>query len=124
MAVIGMDVSKWQGIVPWGSDATREQFAVMKATEGGLVPGTPDAQAIALFGLDPTFRANWAQAKACGMIRGAYHFARPDLGNSPINEARWFLSVVGQLEPGDFLAVDAECAGGNFAAWFREHLAY
>lgn len=119
-----MDVSKWQGVVPWASDAAREGFAFMKATEGGLVPGTGDAQAIQLFGLDPQFRANWHQSRAVGLIRGAYHFARPDLGNSAAAEAAWFLYVVGDLLPGDLLALDAECGGGNFGQWCRQWLAY
>lgn len=119
-----MDVSKWQGIVPWASDAAQEGFAFMKATEGGLAPGTSDAQAIQLFGLDPQFRANWHQSRAVGLIRGAYHFARPDLGNTPAGEAAWFLYVVGDLLPGDLLALDAECQGGMFGEWCREWLAY
>lgn len=120
----GMDVSKWQRSVPWTADASKVQFAIMKATEGALTPGTSDASAVAQFGLDPDFRTNWAQSRVAGLVRGAYHFMRPDLGNSADAEAAWFLSVVGTLEPGDFLALDAECAGGNWGAWVREWLAH
>jgi hypothetical protein len=120
----GMDVSKWQGLVPWVADAAREGFAMMKATEGGLIPGTSDAAAVALAGLDPQFRHNWQQAKACGMVRGAYHFARPDLGNSAKAEADWFIHVVGSdLQPGDLAMLDFEPPGTvNWLGWMTEWL--
>src|SRR5258706_1239180 len=121
---VGSDVSKWQGIIQWDSWRGGQDFALIKATEGSLSPGTPDAIAIAEFGLDPQFRRNWAEAKRCGLVRGAYHFARPDLNNAPDWEAAWFLSVVGQLDAGDLLMLDAECQGGNWNAWCREWLAY
>jgi hypothetical protein len=35
------------------------------------------------------------------MLVGAYHFARPDLGNNAADEARWFVSVAGNyIKPG------------------------
>lgn len=96
----------------------------MKATEGGMAPSTPDATGIKWFGLDPTFRANWAGSKAAGVVRGAYHFGRPDLGNTPEAEADWFLSrVLPGLQPGDLLALDLESGTGNLAAWAARWLA-
>lgn len=96
----------------------------MKATEGALSAGTPDGSAIAQFGLDPDFRANWAGARAAGLVRGAYHFGRPDLGNSPEAEAAWFWSVVGgSIEPGDLIALDLESGSGNLAGWTARFLA-
>lgn len=124
MAVTGGDISKWQGSINWAA-WKGQTFVVMKATEGSELPGTSDAAAIRDFGLDPTFRANWANAKANGLIRGAYHFARPDLGNTAAREAEWFLEVVGTLEPGDFLMLDFEPpSSGNYAAWVAQWLAY
>lgn len=122
----GSDVSKWQGIIQWDAWRQGQDFALIKATEGSLAPGTSDSIAIAEFGLDPQFRRNWAEAKRVGLIRGAYHFARPDLNNAPDWEAAWYLWVVRSagLESGDLLMLDAECQGGNWNAWMREFLAY
>jgi lysozyme len=53
------------------------------------------------------------------MIRGAYHYARPD-SNSTIDEVQHFISAldrVGGLEPGDLLALDIESGSGNVALW-------
>lgn len=52
-------------------------------------------------------------------MRGAYHFGRPDLGNSPEAEAEWFYSVVNGsgIEPGDLLALDLEMGTGSLA-WY------
>lgn len=120
--VLGMDISKWQGVENWNVNAPKIQFALMKATEGALTPGTSDAVAIKEFGLDPQFRTNWAQAKAHGLVRGAYHFARPDLGNSAAQEAAWFVHVVGSdLQPGDIVALDFEPTPSvNWAGWATE----
>jgi len=122
----GVDVSKWQAGITWsqvkGAGIT---FAIIKATEGGLTPGTSDITAINNYGLDPRFRANWAGARAAGLIRGAYHFARPDLGSAPNAEAAWFLSVVGNLQTGDLLALDMEpTPAGNWSGWVKAWLAY
>ncbi len=35
------------------------------------------------------------EAHAAGMLIGAYHYARPDLGNDAADEARYFVSVAG-----------------------------
>ena len=125
MTIRGIDVSKWQGKINWAQVAAGgEAFAIIKATEGALRPGLADAQAIAQFGLDPDFRANWAEAKAAGLVRGAYHFGRPDLGNSPEAEADWFWSIVGPvLEPGDLIALDLESGSGDLHAWAARFLA-
>lgn len=114
----GIDCSKWQGAIDWSKIvADGFAFTFIKATEGSERAGTTDAQAIADYGEDPDFRANWAGAKAAGLVRGAYHFARPDLGGNPEWEADWFLSVV-RPEPGDLLAIDFEpTPAGQWGAW-------
>jgi lysozyme len=123
----GIDVSKWQGAIDWPAVAADGvAFAIVKATEGALKPGTPDAEAIDKKGLDPSFRSNFSHARAAGLVRGAYHFGRPDLGNGPDAEAEWFYSVVGpSLHPGDLIALDLESGLGNLAPWaaeFMKHL--
>jgi GH25 family lysozyme M1 (1,4-beta-N-acetylmuramidase) len=78
----GIDVSGNQGAIDWPTVATQEQFAVIKAVEG-------------IGWTDPRFVANWAGAKAAGLLRSAYSFARFDLGNRGGDEARYLLSVAG-----------------------------
>jgi GH25 family lysozyme M1 (1,4-beta-N-acetylmuramidase)/LysM repeat protein len=102
--LVGIDVSDFQGVVDWDSVAQTHQFAFCKATEGtGFVAHT--------------FQQNWAGIKAAGIVRGAYHFARPD-NNAPEDEANHFLQQVGdQLEPGDLLALDLETGTGDKSGW-------
>lgn len=64
----GIDVSHYQGSINWGSVRNGGiQFAWIKATEGTTYR-------------DPRFDNNYPAAYHAGVIRGAYHFARP--GNS------------------------------------------
>lgn len=111
MSLQGIDVSMWQPSDFHLLPAAGYGFAICKATEGG-----PDAAGRVY--LDPTFAAKWAGIKAAGLLRGCYHFARPDLGNSAQAEADAFLTRIGSLlEPGDFCALDLEKGGGDLAAW-------
>ena len=75
-AIHGVDVSKYQGAIDWSAArAGGVQFAWIKATEGGDH-------------VDDRFAQNWAEAKAAGVPRGAYHFVywcRP-----PREEMAWF----------------------------------
>jgi lysozyme len=82
----GIDVSHYQGNVNWGSVKNAGcVFAFAKATEGTSV-------------LDATFAANWAGMQSAGVIRGAYHFYRPQQDST--QQAQFFLSVV-KIQPGD-----------------------
>ena len=64
--VPGMDVSRYQGTVDWqGAWANGARWAYVKATEGTTFQS-------------PTFPEQFQGARDAGMIRGAYHFARPD----------------------------------------------
>jgi lysozyme len=109
----GIDVSNNNGQIDWGAVAGAGYgFAVAKASEGTDF-------------VDSYFAANWAGMKANGMVRGAYHFARPD-DNSAENEANFFLDTiqgqVGDLEAGDFLALDLEVGSGDLGAWALQFL--
>lgn len=65
----GIDVSHYQGTINWSSvKAAGIQFAYIKATEDTTYK-------------DPDFSANYLNAYNAGVIRGAYHFARPDLSS-------------------------------------------
>src|SRR5688500_18892234 len=103
-----IDVSNNNGQVNWGAVAGAGYvYAVAKVTEGtGFV--------------DQTFATNRAQMKVNGLVRGAYHFARPD-DNKAEDEAKFFLDSikqqVGDLEVGDFLALDLEVGSGDLGEW-------
>jgi lysozyme len=103
----GIDVSDEQGNPNWHQvAASGRQFVITKATEG-------------IGWKAVSFAANWAGIKEAGMLRGAYHYARPDLGNTPDAEASYFLQVVqaAGLQAGDFLALDLEVNSANLAGW-------
>ncbi|HUB07532.1 MAG TPA: GH25 family lysozyme [Myxococcales bacterium] len=104
----GADLSSYQGAVDWASvAATGLTFSIAKATEGNDID-------------DSEFAANWAGMKANGVIRGAYHFFRPNEGNGA-GQADFFLGQVadaGGFGPGDlppFLDWESSCdyAGNN-----------
>jgi GH25 family lysozyme M1 (1,4-beta-N-acetylmuramidase) len=73
----GIDVSHYQGTINWASvKAAGIQFAWIKATEGTSYK-------------DPNFNANYLHAYNNNVIRGAYHFARPDV-SSGASQATYF----------------------------------
>jgi lysozyme len=95
--VIGEDRSSYQAVASWGGNF----FGFAKATEG---TGWSD----------PTFAANWANLKAAGKVRGAYHFFHP--ADDPLEQARFFVAGVknrGGLVPGDVLIADVEITVGT-----------
>ena len=108
VTIPGCDVSNWQGAIDWAKVAGGGyQFALCKASEGTTFT-------------DPTFAANWAGAKTAGLVRGAYHYCRPDLGNTPAAEVATFaraLEAAGGVAPGDVIALDAETGNGNLLAF-------
>lgn len=94
----GIDVSNNNGRIDWDQVAgAGVAFAIAKVSEGvGFV--------------DPDFAGHWAEMKRVGLVRGAYHFARPSR-NGPIAEAMRFLAALnagGGVEVGDFVALDLE----------------
>jgi GH25 family lysozyme M1 (1,4-beta-N-acetylmuramidase) len=101
----GIDVSKWQGTIDWSKVAGAGiRFAIARATKGRTY-------------VDPTFQANVNEARANGIVVGAYHRATPS-GGATANiadaraEANHYLDVaspgVGDLIP----ALDIEETGG------------
>ena len=99
----GPDVSDHQPSVNWGRVASSgHRLAVAKATEG-------------LTWRSKVFPARWKAMQDAGLVRGAYHFARPQPGRSGRDEAEFFLSVVddaGGFRPGDLRPVlDLEAYG-------------
>ncbi len=106
--VIGPDVSHFQDSINWPAvAASGVGFVITKATEG-------------ITYVDPMFATNWHGMNASGIrIRGAYHFGRP--GEDAATQAHHFVSSVGALSPGEFLALDIEVTDGMapsvVAAW-------
>jgi len=74
---VGVDVSHYQGSINWKTVQSRHiQFAWIKATEGTSYR-------------DPKFNSNYTNAYKAKVIRGAYHFARPDLSGGDA-QAKYF----------------------------------
>ncbi len=99
--VPGIDVSHWNGKIDWKKvrgDGIR--YAFIKATEGDTYE-------------DDTFPPNWKGAKSVAILRGAYHFFRPNI--DPKKQADLFISYVkdtgdlGELPP----ALDLEVQDGQ-----------
>lgn len=84
----GIDVSHYQGVIRW--DRVKDagiQFAYIKATDGASFT-------------DSCLKWNWAQSKAAGVPRGAYHFYRPGV-NVASQGTRFMDSILpdGELPP-------------------------
>ncbi|KAH8103959.1 glycoside hydrolase family 25 protein [Cristinia sonorae] len=119
-APAGIDVSHFQGAVNFKTaKANGISFAFIKATEGTTF-------------IDPEFNTNYAAATSAGIIRGAYHFAHPDV-SSGATQAKYFLahgggwSSDGITLPGaldiEYNPSGAECYGLSASAmvtWVRD----
>jgi GH25 family lysozyme M1 (1,4-beta-N-acetylmuramidase) len=106
--VQGIDVSHYQGSINWASvKAAGIQFAWIKATEGTSYK-------------DPNFNANYVHAYNNKVIRGAYHFARPDVSGGAA-QARYFAGHGGAWSrdsltlPG-VLDIEGTCYGKSASA--------
>ena len=77
----GIDVSHYQGSVDWAKVAAVPgmTFACAKATEGTSY-------------IDKEFAANWRGMYSAGLVRCAYHFARP--GSNATAQATFFVKTV------------------------------
>jgi lysozyme len=100
----GPDVASYQGYPDWAEVAAwGARFAFTKATEGTDY-------------VNPSFTYNWERIRAVGLVRGAYHFARPD-DNAPADEVDWFLTQVRDVAGSDLLVLDLEDGTGNLHDW-------
>jgi len=83
--ISGVDVSNNNGPVNWSAIARAgHRFAYIKVSEGVTYR-------------DPVFADNWGKAGVAGLLRGAYHFARPQPGRSGSEEAAWFCAAMDRL---------------------------
>lgn len=98
----GFDVSAFQG-----TSVPRADFIFIKATEGSGYASS-------------RFHAQWADAKRKGMLRGAYHFARPERSSAASQADR--LLARADAVPGEMLCLDLEASELNQSrtnAWAR-----
>lgn len=94
--VQGIDVSHHQGAIDWRALAAQDiRFAYIKATEGATH-------------VDTRFAANWDEAGAAGLYRGAYHF--------------FTLCQPGARQAANFIAVVPRADGALPAALDMEHM--
>lgn len=96
----GVDVSYYQGNIDWTRvKGAGIQFAFIRVSDGDVFQ-------------DPKFGRNWTNAKAAGVVRGAYQFFRPN--QSVTEQADLMVEAVGSYEPGDLPPVlDVEATGGQ-----------
>jgi len=119
-AYLGIDVAAHQhnGDKPIAWKSVRNagvRFAFVKATEGAGRQGTVST--------NPWFGPDWAGAGSVGIVRGAYHYARPRYPlSTAASDAQRFMSVVHQVPRGELAPVlDLEETGGlspkDLATW-------
>lgn len=87
-SVFGIDVSQYQDVIVWKKIADNEliDFVFIRASAG------KDHR-------DKYFTYNWKESKKHNIIRGAYHYYRPN--ENSIQQAENFINIV-NLEKGDF----------------------
>lgn len=93
----GCDISNYQATTPQGYD-----FYIIKASEGNGYK-------------DPRLDQHYNAVAEMGKAYGFYHYARPDLGNTPESEADYFLSLVGQHAGNCIFALDWEGDSLNYS---------
>lgn len=98
--VVGIDVSRWQGVMNWDVAKPKIQFAFIKASQGQT-------------GRDAQFERNWLGTKERGIPRGAYHYFSPR--RSPVSDpklqAQNFAAALGE-DTGD-LPPMLDCESDN-----------
>lgn len=109
----GIDVSHYQAVIDWQKvKASGIDFVFIKSTE--LLDSPQSAK-------DPLFDMHWMNAKANGLIRGAYHFFHPSV--DAVTQAQLMATVVGKLDADDLpCVVDVEASDNKPAQIILEHL--
>ncbi len=94
----GIDISRYQAGI--NIDVLDVDFVIAKATEGVGYS-------------DPNYEEYMTSALNSNKLIGLYHYARPDLNNSPGDEATWFLSKVKDYVKKAILVLDWEVNTSN-----------
>jgi uncharacterized protein with LGFP repeats len=105
--ITGPDVASYQHPNGASIDWTQvknsgRNFAFVKSTEG-------------VDYVNPYFNSDWSAIRSNGMVRGSYHYARPNGSpTSAAEQARYFVSVAGRMQASGDLApaLDLEDTGG------------
>jgi GH25 family lysozyme M1 (1,4-beta-N-acetylmuramidase) len=113
--IVGNDISGHQGQIDYGVYKNNTNFLIAKSSEGvGFI--------------DPWYGYNRSQARLAGIPFGSYHFCRPDLGNSPEAEAKFFCDLIDgdPIREGETLYLDYECANQKQSDvdWCKKWLDY
>ena len=103
----GIDISKWQAGIDLSKIDT--DFVICKATEG---VGYTDKNCDGFY----------QQAKKLGKKLGVYHFARPDLRNTAIAEADWFVRETKGYHKEAMLILDWESGNLKDVNWAKQWL--
>ena len=104
-AIQGVDVASYQGYPNWTSvKNSGKTFVFNKATEGTTYT-------------NPYFATNWARIKAAGLIRGAYHYARPN--TDPVTQANFFCNTVQPISGDLQMMLDLEVTDGRTPSQVR-----
>lgn len=95
--LVGCDISRWNGKSAVHKILMQHavEFFICKASEGVTYR-------------DVLFDKNIDDARACGKLIGAYHYARPENGNKPEDEAANFVNAVRQYIGNILMALDWE----------------
>jgi GH25 family lysozyme M1 (1,4-beta-N-acetylmuramidase) len=111
----GIDVSHWQGTIDWTRvKGAGKKFVYIKASESTSF-------------VDNKYATNRANAKAAGLVAGAYHFAQPGTAtNDAVAEADHFVNTA-KIASGDLIPVlDLEVTNGMTStalqAWVKSFL--
>lgn len=100
LGIPGLDISKWQGAVDFAAAYSQDiRFILAKCGEGYKY-------------YDPLFNQNYNQARAAGMVFGAYFFVRP--GVKAVYQTDTLNQALGTREL-DMLMLDCESADGQTA---------
>lgn len=104
--IVGNDISNFQGDVDFQTYKNNTHFLICKASEGtGYIDGW--------------FGNNRKQARDNNIPLGFYHFARPDVGNSPQAEAKYFCDLIDgdPIREGEVLVLDYEVTYNDPVNW-------
>lgn len=107
---MGIDISMHQNVVNYDDLKKAVNFVILKATEGDGFQ-------------DKKFTEFQRNLKSKNVLLGYYHFARPDLNNTPEAEAKWFLSVIGEVSD-NVLVLDFEVQYTKAVDWCLKWLDY
>ena len=98
----GLDLSHHNKNMKNLADINKYDFVIIKASEGKSYK-------------DP-FCKKWLNYMTAKSLKGFYHFARPENGNKPEDEARNFLEAIKGIKKPFIIALDVEAGALNYKA--------